>query len=192
KRGVRSERVDRQLGQALDEMGRPEEALAVLAPYRDKGMVRTRIAYAVALSDAGKNDEARRELERVQEDDPENPKVYENLGIVTLRQGQARAARKLLLRALALNSRLPISLNTLGVAQFRLGDPKAAVASWQKSVAIDPTQFDALFNIGLVAGHMGERETAIRAFKQFIQTAPKDRFAAEIKTAKKALAELEG
>lgn len=192
KRGVRSERVDRQLGQALDEMGKPKEALAVLAPYREKGTVRTRIAYAVALSDAGKNDEARGELERVQKIDPENPKIYENLGIVVLREDNPKGAREFLRHALSLNPRLPISLNTLGVAQFRLGDPKAAVASWQQSVAIDPTQYDALFNIGFVAGHLGEREIAIKAFKQFIQTAPEDRFAAGIKTAKKALAELGG
>ncbi len=192
KRGVDSESLKRQLGQALDEMGHPEEALEVLGPYRKSGTIETRLAYAVALTDAGKNAEARQELEGVRKDDTENPEVYENLGIVALRQDQVEQARDFLRHALSLNPALPISLNTLGVALFRLGQPEAALDSWQKSVKLDPKQYDALFNIGLVAAHLGHRERAIKAFEQFIKTAPPDRFAPDIKTAKKALSELQG
>lgn len=190
KRGVKSEALDRQLGQTLDEMGHPEEALEVLSPYRRTGTIETRLAFAVALSDVGKNAEARTELEEIRRSDSENPKVYENLGIVALRQNQASEARGFLEHALSLNPNLPISLNTLGVALFRLGQADAALEAWEKSVQLDPSQYDALFNIGLVAAHLGRRDQAERALEQFVRTAPPGRFRADITTAKKALVEL--
>lgn len=191
KRGVKSEALDRQLGQTLDEMGHPEEALEVLSPYRHTGTIETRLAFAVALSDVGKNSDARTELEEVMKNDPGNPKVYENLGIVALRQNHASEARSFLEHALSLNPNLPISLNTLGVALFRLGQEEGALDAWAKSVKLDPSQYDALFNIGLVAAHLGKKVQAKRALEQFIRTAPPGRFKADISTAKKAIMELE-
>jgi regulator of sirC expression with transglutaminase-like and TPR domain len=54
-------------------------------------------------------------------------------------------------------------------------------------VAIDPRQYDALFNAGLVEGRAGHVNEARAALSRFVATAPKDRYAADMATARQAL-----
>lgn len=188
KRGVRSEHIYLVLAQALNAMGRTAQALKVLEPYKTRGTIETRIAYATTLSNSGRNEDARQELEKIRKLDPNNPEVYENLGIVLLRLHRVSEAGEALRHALSLNPDLPTSLNTLGVVSFRMGNPEGALEYWQKSIELDPTQYQALFNFGMVAERLGQREKAKRALEQFIRTAPPDRFARAIRTAREALA----
>jgi Tfp pilus assembly protein PilF len=59
-------------------------------------------------------------------------------------------------------------------------------------VALDPTQYDALLNIGLVAAQAGRRAEASRALKQFLATAPSDRFGEDRQKARGLLQEIGG
>ncbi|MGA8809597.1 MAG: tetratricopeptide repeat protein, partial [Thermoanaerobaculia bacterium] len=90
-----------------------------------------------------------------------------------------------------LNPRLPLALNTLGVVYARQGDYAHAVDSWNRAVAIDPRQYDALFNAGLVEGRAGHLNEAKSALSRFVATAPKDRYGADIVTARQALQSLQ-
>ncbi len=189
--------IRRQLGLALAEAGRAGEAVAVLQPLAAPGAgadpdpdAATLNALGIALSDAGRHGEAVAVLQRAAARYPNDPKGFENLGVVALRMDQPEAARAQLQRALALNPALPISWNTLGVALYRLEGPAAALDAWQRSVALDPRQYDALFNIGLVAAQAGRAAEARQALARFVATAPPARFGADLQKARQLLARL--
>jgi arylsulfatase A-like enzyme/tetratricopeptide (TPR) repeat protein len=195
-RGLDRESIRRQLGLALAEAGRSAEAVAVLEPLASSPDTSQNIdaatlnALGIALSDAGRHGEAVAVLQRVTGQYPQDPKGFENLGIVALRMDQPEQARSQLQRALALNPDLPIAWNTLGVALYRLEGPAAALDAWERSVALDPRQYDALFNIGLVAAQAGRTAQARQALTRFVETAPPARFGPDIQKARQILAQL--
>ena len=179
-----------QLGLLLTESGKTAEAVTILAPLASGSNPDALNAYGIALADEGKVDEAAAQFNRALEIDPNNAPALQNLGIVALRRDDVASAQTYLNRALALNPRLPLALNTLGVVYARQGDYARAVDSWNRAVAIDPRQYDALFNAGLVEGRAGHANEAKAALSRFVATAPKDRYAADIATAKQALGAL--
>jgi arylsulfatase A-like enzyme/Flp pilus assembly protein TadD len=188
--GVTHPSVLRQLGLSLAEAGRGEEAVRVLSSTAGGTDIDSLNALAVAYYSANQLAKARATLNRVLELDAENTKALESLGAVALRENNPAEARRLLERAVALNDKLPFSWNTLGVACQLSGDTGAALAAWERAVELDPRAFDALYNLGWVAASAGRKDLARRALTQYIQTAPRDRYAAEIQRARQALAQL--
>jgi arylsulfatase A-like enzyme/Flp pilus assembly protein TadD len=188
--GATRESLQRQLGMALAEAGRPSEAVEMLRPLSDAGDAQTLNALGVALSDAGQPGEALGVLQKAAQKYPNDPKAHENLGIVMLRMERVPEARDHLRRALELNPGLPIAWNTLGVALYRLEGPAAAIDAWERAVTLDPTQFDALYNMGLVAWEAGRPAQARQALGRFVATAPPQRFAGEIARARQLLSQL--
>ena len=176
-----------QLGLLLTETGKTAEAVQILAPLASGTDPDALNAYGIALADEGKADEATRQFQRVLQLDPNNAPALQNMGIVALRRDDVAGAQSYLVRALALNARLPLALNTLGVVYARQGDYARAVESWNRAVAVDPRQYDALFNAGLVEARAGHANEARSALARFIATAPKDRYAADIATARQAM-----
>lgn len=191
-RAPRRESLRRQLGMALAEAGHPAEAVEMLRPLAGNGDAATLNALGVALSDSGRHGEALPVLEQAARKYPNDPKAYENLGIVALRLNRPAEARDHLRHALALNPELPIAWNTLGVALYQLEGPAPALDAWQRSVTIDPGQYDALYNLGLVAVEAGRTAQARQALGQFVATAPQQRFAGEIQRARQLLAQMGG
>jgi arylsulfatase A-like enzyme/Tfp pilus assembly protein PilF len=176
-----------QLGLLLTETGKTAEAVQILAPLASGTDPDALNAYGIALADEGKADEATKQFQRVLQLDPNNAPALQNMGIVALRRDDVAGAQSYLVRALALNARLPLALNTLGVVYARQGDYAHAVESWNRAVAVDPRQYDALFNSGLVEARAGHVNEARNALSRFVATAPKDRYAADIATAKQAM-----
>lgn len=180
-----------QLALLYSQTGDAPAAIELLAPRagrtNDPDLLN---AYGVALSDAGRHEDAARQFERVLSRDPNNAPALQNLGILAMRRGDVASAESRLTRALQLNPRLPLALNTLGVVHARKNDLAGAVDYWNRAVAIDPRQYDALFNIGVVASRVGEREKARQALTRFVETAPKHIYAADIASARRALATL--
>lgn len=190
--GKASEPLRRQMALSLSESGRPAEAAALLQPLAGTGEPPTLNALAIALSDSGKHAEALAVLQRVLQKDPQNAHAYQTLGMVELRQQRPAEARDHLRKALAIKDDLPIAWNTLGVALYQTEGPAAAVAAWQRAVALDPRLYDALYNLGLVAAQHGMRNEARQALRQFVATAPPQRFAADIRKAQGILREIGG
>ena len=173
------------------ETGQAKKAIDVLQPLRNSNDPDVLNALGVALADQEDVPNAEAAFNRVLQSDPNNAPALQNLGIVALRKDDVRTAQTFLARALELNPRLPLALNTMGVVYARTGDFAHAVESWNRAVAVDPRQYDAWFNIGLVEGRSGHRAEARKALQQFVTTAPSTRYAADIATARKALAELQ-
>lgn len=190
-KGLATDAMRKRLGMILSETGRAPEAVEILAPFKDAKDPDLLNAYGIALADTGKIREAISEFERALIIDKTNATSYQNLGIVALRIGDLQRAEAYLGRALELNKDLPLALNTMGVLRARQNDLPRAVEAWKRAVALDPKQYDALFNIGLVSARTGRRDDARRALSQFVQTAPKARYANDIASARQALTALQ-
>ena len=194
-KGLDTEQLRRALGLTLSELGKSAEAVEVLRPLAGSDDAASVNALAIALTDQGHPTalaEAETLLRRQLAATPRDSKTQENLAIAVLKAGRAAEARDLLRAALAENERLPISWNTLGVALYQTGDAAGALAAWQRAVTIDPRQFDALFNLGLAALEAKQLQVARQALRQFVATAPPQRFAADIARAKQLLASVPG
>ncbi len=183
--GAISDTLLRQLGLTLSEMGRSKEALDLLKPLADKlGDPQSLNAYALALSEAGRQKEAFAVLQKVLENDPDNPKSFEQLGLVELRLNHWAQARDRSRQALALNPKLPLAWNDLGVALFQLGDKAGALDAWQKAVDLQPDLWDALWNLGTEAAGLGRTEQARKALERFAAGAPPSRYGPDIEKAR--------
>ncbi len=189
-KGIGGESLRRQLGMALCDAGRPQEAVEVLAPLVPGGDPESLTAYGVALGDAGRFSEAMATLKKAAAASPSDPTAIEDQGVVSLRMDRPAEAQAYLERALKLNDRLPVSWNTLGVALYRQQHAAAALDAWERAVAIDPRQYDAFYNIGLVAAEAGRRQQAAKALSRFVETAPAARWGSEIAKAKALLQRL--
>jgi arylsulfatase A-like enzyme/Flp pilus assembly protein TadD len=188
--GQASDKLVRRHATDLLESGHTAEAITLLEGLPPSEDPATATTLAAALSDAGRQDEARSILEQVAVQRPEHARAHELLGMVALRQGRPAEARDHLRRALELDERLANGWNTLGVALFQTEGAAAALVAWERAVALDPEQYDALLNIGLVAARSGRRAQAVAALRRFVASAPPERFAADLRKARGLLAEL--
>ena len=187
---VATETLLRQLGLTLSQNGDSEEALEVLTPLATGGDPRSLNALALALSEAGRHDEAEKILARVLELDPDNSKALEQLSLVELRQGQWTAARDRARSALAVDPQLPLAWNNLGVALYRLANAQGAIDAWRRAVDLDPELWDALYNLGTKASENGRAEVARAALEKFVEGAPRERYAADLRRARVLLSRL--
>jgi Flp pilus assembly protein TadD len=179
-----------QLALLLSETGNPKAAVDLLTPRAAGNDPDLLNALGVALSDSGREPEARAQFERVLAADPNDAPALQNLGILALKRGDVSGAEARLTRALALNPKLPLALNTLGVIYAQKSDFEHAVDSWKRAVACDPRQYDALLNIGIVASKSGNTTDARDALERFVRTAPASHYAADIAEARRILAQL--
>ncbi len=188
-RGLQSSASKVQLALLLTETGNADEAIAIMAPLvaaqPDADALN---AYGIALSQAGRNQEAIQQFQRALALDPNNAPAHQNLGIAALRMNDLRGAEEQLTRALELNPRLPLALNTMGVVHVRKGDPVRAYEAWKRAFEIDRRQYDALFNLALISAQRGDRAEARRALQEFVRIAPASRYGEELARARKALA----
>lgn len=190
-----SDSARREIGLALAEEGRTQEALELLQPLAQGNDPAALTALAIALSDAGRQTEALQALERALAQAPDDARAHQQMGVVLLRLSRPAEARDRLRRALDIDDKLPVAWNTLGVALYQTGGPAAApeaLDAWQRAVALDPRQYQALYNIGLVAGSAGRLSEARTALRRFVETAPAERYGADIQKARGLLREIGG
>jgi acyl-CoA synthetase (AMP-forming)/AMP-acid ligase II/arylsulfatase A-like enzyme/Tfp pilus assembly protein PilF/acyl carrier protein len=193
--GAASDEMRRQIALLLAREGRAGEAIALLEPAAAGGDPQTLTALGLAYVEAGRRPEAMAAFQRAIDRAPADPataRAHQELGGLFLGMDRPGEARAHLRRALELNDQLAGSWNTLGVALYRLEGPAAALEAWQRAVALDGKQYDALFNIGLVAASTGRPQEARQALRQFVATAPPQRFAADLQKARSILRELGG
>jgi len=188
--GTANEAMKVRLGLLLSSTGQGKEALQILQPFaatRDPDILN---AYGIALADSGDLRGAAQTFDRVLSIDRTNATAYQNLGVVALRAGDANAARINLGKALALNDRMPAALNLMGVIEAKSGRPEQAIAWWRRAVQADPRLYDSLYNMAIVASRAGRNDVARDALRQFIDTAPPQRYADDLSTARALLAQL--
>ena len=200
--GQPSPDVLRQLALRLAEMGQAEASVEILsaaspsagqapgqaAPAEDPAQL---AALGLALSAAGRHEEARGRLLEAIALDAGNAAAHENLGLVLLRLGRFPEARDSSRRAVELDPGRANAWNNLGVALYQTGDREGALAAWARAVEVDPRQFDTLYNLGIKAAEAGRLEQARWALGQFLATAPPERYAADFPRVRELLRQLD-
>ncbi len=193
--GAANAGLNRQLALSLAQVGRADEAITILRrkalPENGPGDPEDLTTLGIALSEAGRQSEARQVLERSRHLDPEDPKTLESLGMVALRQQRHAEAESFLRQALDVHPESPEAWNMLAVALFSgAGDGGGAIAAWQRSLEFDPEQWDVLYNLGTVAPGLGRRELARDALERFVAGAPGDRYGDDLIRARQMLRQL--
>lgn len=189
-RGLAAPSLIRQLALTLSQLGRAGEAVDLLWPARDSHDPDDLDVLGVALSEAGRQADAKAVLERVFRFDPSHPEAYQHLALVALRSKDYAAAAAAAERALAGSDRLHHAWNYLGVARVNLGKKREALDAWERAIALAPGDLDLLYNVAVVALEIGDRARARSALEAFIASAPRDRHAADIARAQDLLRQL--
>ena len=188
--GAANDAMKVRLGMLFSANGRADEAVALLRPFASTHDPDILNAYGIALADSGDLRGATETFHRVLTIDATNATAYQNLGVVALRNGDVAAARANLGKALALNDRMPTALNLMGVIEARSGHDDLAIGWWSRAVRANPRMYDALYNLAIVASRAGRNDVARDALRQFIDTAPPQRYADDITTSRALLAQL--
>jgi choline-sulfatase len=188
RRGAATASLLRQLGLTLTGVGRTAEAIAVLQPLAAKGAPQSLNAYALALSKAGRLQEAAATERRVLATDPGNARAHQQLGLIAMRQQRWNEARAELQEAVKANPRLPVAWNNLGVVLYELKQPEAAIQAWQTAIDLQPNLWDTLWNLGTKAAENGRPEQARAALQRFVAGAPRKQYGDEVRQAHRFLA----
>ncbi len=182
----------RQVGLQLAEIGLIDEAMDLLNEMAVDGTPESLTALARVKTEAGAQQEAITILDSVLAADSENAKAHENLSLVYLRLSDWERARNHAERALEIDAELSQAWNNLGAALHMQGEQRRALDAWEKAVDLDAREFDAMFNLGLRAAALGEVQRSRVALEKFVESAPPQRYANDIRTANEVLSRLPG
>ncbi len=106
---------------------------------------------------------------------PANWLAHENLGTLTLREGDSAGAEAHLREAVRLNPGNPQTHYNLGVLLKQTGRMDEAVASFRTSISIDPTMADAHNNLGGTLASMGRTADAVEELRAAVHLSPSQR-----------------
>jgi arylsulfatase A-like enzyme/Flp pilus assembly protein TadD len=178
-----------QLGNYLNESRRFGETVALLGPLaEDEGAdLDVRTAYAAALAESGRRDDALRVLEAARRTDPSSALVLLNIGTVHLLFGERKEAREALEGAIAREPRMARAYNSLGVVAAQEGDATRAADLWRQSLAINPGDLDTLFNLGKLLWRSGRRAEARTYLDAFVELAPSALYGKDVVAVKRLL-----
>lgn len=132
---------------------------------------------AQILAEAGRTEDALRDLRRAVMLEPRFHAGFCHLGSVLRRQGRLDEALAAFRRALAIEARAPEAHTGLGNVLRERGDHAAARAAYEAALAIDPGNPSAHYNLGALLLEMGEPAGAERAFLQALEREPRNPFA---------------
>ena len=131
-----------------------------------------RLLQALVPETGGKHREARRELERLVESDPDNALANHLLGSVYFHQGTLDLAIERYEKALDLAPEFVLCSYDLGVANYHRGNMSAAIAAYRRCLEIDPRYNAAHYRLAIALFHAGELEQALDHFEQCTALTP--------------------
>jgi arylsulfatase A-like enzyme/Tfp pilus assembly protein PilF len=163
-----------QLGHFLNDLGRPREAVALLAPYArpanaDLDVLMT---YGAGLAEDGRRTAAIEALQRARRLDPTSALAAFNLGTAHLLFGDRETAREEFEEALRLEPELGRAMSALGVLAAKEGRPREAVRRWKQAIGVNPRDADSLYNLGTLLRDEGRVSEARRYLRLFLDVAP--------------------
>jgi len=149
---------------------RGADLLALPAVFRD-----ALLAKAYCLNELGRFDDAFAVLERALELDPENPRVYAELGFTHGAREDLEPARLAYRHALELEPENPEYLRALAHFAILEDDFSAARAYAQRALALDAAFVPCLQQLGFIAYREGKLKDAVRVLRQAHELASDDR-----------------
>ncbi len=181
-----------ELGRLLDEIGRPGEAAAALAPYaKPEGAdLDVLVTYGIALARTGQKEPAIAVLRRARQADPSSPLAAFSLGTAYLLAGDHGRAREAFEAALALEPEMARAYDSLGLLAAVDGRPDEAAKLWSHALELAPDNPDTLFNLGTLLWREGRREEARPRLERFLAVAPPARYAEDLSRVRAQLGSL--
>ena len=164
------------LGCALDDAGRPREAIAHygaaarLAP----AYARTYYNWGNSLMSLEDYPAAEQHYRRAIRLKPQLTMAHNNLGVALKRQGRLDEAEASFRGAVAIDSRHVSALNNLGIVLHAQGRTSEAVTVLRNAVAIAPGHAAARSNLGVALAALGRFDDAIAEFRAVLKIDPRN------------------
>ena len=113
-------------------------------------------------------------LEKISEQHPGEPKVYEKLGWAYSKERMFGKAIENYEKAIKLNPSNPGPYNNIGNIYFLSQNRLKAIEYYQRSLSVNPAQIDAHSNIGILYYYEGKLKDAAEHFNIVLKTNPND------------------
>ena len=133
----------------------------------------TQFDHAVELAEKGQDLAAIAEWIKLRNDNPDNARIANNLGVALTRTGKYDEAVPQFQKALELNPQYDLVHVNLGRALIGAGQTDAAVAEYKKAMQFYPDSADLHNSLGSALEQQGRVDDAITQFKAAIQIDPK-------------------
>jgi len=131
-----------------------------------------RLLHALVPEREGKHREARRELERLVDTDPNNALANHMLGTVYFHQGTLDKAIESYQKALELAPSFVTCSYDLGVAFYHRGDMPSAIRAYRRCLEIDVHYNAAHYRLAVALFHAGELDQALEHFEKCTSLTP--------------------
>lgn len=181
------------LAVALQEAGRPAEALAAVAESirRDPRRPEAHNVLGIALLATDKPGEALAEFDRALLLDPRDPAAHNNRGNVLRPLGRLPEAEAAYRRAIALAPAYAEPWNGLGALEVERSRPGAALPLFERALALAPAYHEARLNRGIALETLGDTRRAVDAYRDFLAAARNDpAFSAQREVARQLIARI--
>ena len=126
---------------------------------------------AVDAYNADDLDSAWSSLSTASEIAPDDPEIWNNMGLVARKKGDAAKAREDYEKALELKPEYPEALNNLAVLEMQAGNNAKAKELLESAVKISPAYPEANFHLGLLYDQKGDKVKAVEYYKRFLEVA---------------------
>ncbi|RPH90314.1 MAG: tetratricopeptide repeat protein, partial [Desulfobacteraceae bacterium] len=121
---------------------------------------------AYSWQQEGKTDLALSRYREILSQDPYNPYVLTNLGLIYQQAGNLKEAISLYEKAMESDPTFVAAAQNLGVAWMKAGNSEEAARWLERTLALQPDNANALVNLGLLYKRRGNREMARQALKK--------------------------
>ena len=171
-----------ELGHLLNDLGRPQETVAVLAPLAGRAQpdLDVLLTYGIALAQVGQRDAALAALRRARQMDPSSALAAYDLGTIQVLFGDKEAAQKEFEAAVQIDPEMARAYGSLGVLSAVGGKTEDALRLWSQALALNPRDLDTLLNLGTLLWRLGRRAEARLQLERFLAAAPPERYAQDI------------
>jgi Flp pilus assembly protein TadD len=121
---------------------------------------------AYSWQQEGKTEQAVSRYREILRQDPYNPYVLTNLGLIYQQTGNLKEAISLYEKALEADPKFVPAAQNLGVAWLKAGNSEEAARWLEKTLDLQPDNANALVNLGLLYKRRGNREMARQSLRK--------------------------
>jgi tetratricopeptide (TPR) repeat protein len=164
------------LGDALVEVGRPQEAIA---HERESLRLKPDTATALinlgnALNKVGRTQEAIESFQRAIHIDAHDARAHYDLAIALAAMGRRTEAIEHFRQAVQIDPAFAEAHNNLGAALFVAGQKDEAIQHFQRAIQLKPGYSTAFINLGNALNKVGQPQQAATALQQAIKLDPQN------------------
>jgi Flp pilus assembly protein TadD len=121
---------------------------------------------AYSWQQEGKTEQALSRYREILNQDPYNPYVLTNLGLIYQQTGNLKEAISLYERAMESDPKFVEAAQNLGVAWLRAGNSEEASRWLERALSLQPDNASALVNLGILYKRRGNRELARQSLRK--------------------------